>query len=208
MRVLSEYKAEQFLAREGFPIVDHVLVQTLAQAENAAKKYKNHIVLKIASDTLLHKSDMNAVRLDVHPDALTATFHDLQKIKTEKHGIIIQKHITGKQLIIGLKKDPTFGHVILVGIGGIYTEVIHDVSMRVTPISNHDALTMLQELKSYKILKGYRGEKINIQQLIDIIVHVSALATKYPTIKELDINPLIINEKDAHIVDARIIFDE
>lgn len=208
MRILTEVAAEALLAQEGFPVVNRVLTRNIHEAERAAKKLTYPVVLKIASDSLIHKSDINAVRLNIRKEELPTAYRDLQKITIKKEGILVQRYIPGKYILIGLKKDPTFGHVLVVGTGGIYTEIINDISMRIVPITRSDAFIMLKELKSYNILKGYRGEKVNISHIIDVLMKTSRLAEKYADIKELDINPLIINEKEATIVDARIVFEE
>ncbi len=120
----------------------------------------------------------------------------------------MQEFFKGREIIIGLKKDETFEHVIMVGIGGIYTEILKDVSFRVCPINLDDADEMLNELKLKKLLEGVRGEKrINFKLLNSLLVKVSKLPEKYGDIKEMDINPLIVNSKDAKIVDARIVLE-
>lgn len=207
MKILTEYSAENLLEAEGFEIVPRILAHNNQQAFFAAKKLGFPAVLKISSDKLLHKSDKNAVKLNVREENFLSVYDELEKIKIEKQGIIVQKFLHGKYIFLGLKKDTTFGHIILVGIGGIYTEIIKDTSMRITPINKHQAEEMLKELKSYKILSGFRGEKVNIDLIVKNILKLSELSKKYPNIKELDINPLIVNEHHAKIVDARIIFE-
>ena len=178
---------------------------------NETKRFANKIsypvVLKIASDKLLHKTDIHAVRVNVTKDQIEKVFKDLNKIKIEKQGILVQKFKQGKQILIGLKKDQTFGHIIVVGVGVIFTEVIKDTSFRIAPINKNQAKKMLKELKAYPILTGVRGGKIKIDAITKVILKVSALSKKCPTIKELDINPLVVDENKARIVDARIIFD-
>lgn len=207
MKILTEYSAENLLEAEGFEIVPRILTHNNQQAFLAAKKLGFPVVLKISSDKLLHKSDKNAVKLNIREDNFLRAYDELEKIKIEKQGIIVQKFLHGKYILLGLKRDRTFGHVIVVGLGGIYTEIMKDVSMRITPINKHQALEMLQELRSYKILSGFRGEKVNIDLIVKNILKLSELSKKYPNIKELDINPLIVNEHFAKIVDARIIFE-
>jgi len=106
-----------------------------------------------------------------------------------------------------IKKDPTFQHTILVGTGGIYTEAFNDKSLRIAPITKSQAKQMLQELKIYEILEGKRNQKYNLEKLTDIIVKLSKLPLKHKNLSELDINPLILDDKDAIIVDARISFE-
>lgn len=207
MHIYTEYKAEDFLEKEGFPVVNRRIFTNREEAFNYAKRIRFPVVLKIASDHLLHKTDVNAVRLNIHEEDFFKNYMDLWSMKIQKYGILVQKFINGKYIIIGVKKDETFGHVVLVGIGGIFAEVIKDTSLRVLPIERKDAIEMLEELKGYEILKGYRGEKADIRLIVDVIMKVSKLVEKHPSISELDINPLIVNENSAKIVDARIVFD-
>ena len=207
MQILTEYKAEEFLEKEGFPVVDRILCKNEQEALTAAKKYGFHVVLKVASDKLMHKTDLNAVRLNVSKENFSQTYKELNNITIEKEGIVVQKYAHGKYLLVGIKKDPTFGHVLAVGLGGIYTEVLKDVSFRVIPVEKKDVQEMLQELKGFEILKGFRGEKVNLKSVYTFLLKIARLAEKHPHIEELDINPLIVNEKEATIVDARIVFN-
>ena len=207
MKILTEYLAENFLEEEGFKIVQRILTHNKDQALNAAKHIGFPVVLKISSNSLLHKSEKNAVKLDIKEENFSKTYDELDLIKIEKQGIIVQKYINGKFILLGLKKDPTFGHIILVCVGGIYTEIIKDTAMRITPINKNQALEMVKELKSYKILGGFRGEKVNINLIVEALLKLSKISQRCPSIKELDINPLIVNENSAEVVDARIIFD-
>ncbi len=205
MKILTEYGTEEFLARVSFPVANRRLFLDEREAYLFANKIGFPVVLKVVSDKLVHKSEINAVRLDVYRDNFFSVFRELSKMKLEKDGIAVQKFIHGKHILIGLKKDETFGHVIAVGLGGIYAEIIKDVSIRIVPINRTDAADMLKELKSYEILKGFRGEKADINLIADVIIKVSRLAQEYPNIIELDINPLIVNFSEAKIVDARIV---
>lgn len=207
MKILAEKSAEDFLEKEGFDIVRRKTLKTYEQARSFASQIGYPVVLKIASDKLLHKTDANAVRLNVAEESLKKEFNSLNKTKVQKQGITMQKHLTGKEILLGIKKDDTFGHIIVAGLGGIYTEIIKDVSLRIAPIKRSDAEEMLKELKSYKILQGFRGEKIDAGKIVDNIMKLNSLAKKHPNIRELDINPLIINNKEAVVVDARIVFE-
>lgn len=207
MKILTEFNAENFLEAEGFPIVPRILAKSKHEAYLAGKKLGFPVVLKVSSDELLHKSEKNAVKLNIDQFKFEKAYDELDSIPVKKHGIIVQKFLHGKYILLGIKKDPTFGHVVVAGLGGIYTEITRDVSMRITPIKKSDAVEMLKELKSYKILEGFRGEKVNIHLIVEQILALSALAEKYPNIKELDINPLIVNEHHARVVDARIVFE-
>ena len=206
-QILTEYKAEEFLEEEGFPVVERMLFVDKDKAFEYAKSIGFPVVLKIASDKILHKTELNAIKLNVDENNFFKSFDELRKIKIEKNGIVVQKFLNGKNIIIGLKKDPVFGHIIVAGIGGIFAEIIKNVSFRVTPINKHEALEMLKELKGYNILSGYRGEKVDIKNIIKVILKVSKLAIDHPEITELDLNPLIVNPKYVKVVDARIVFN-
>ncbi len=206
MRVLTEYIAELFLEKEGFPIVEKTLCKTEAEALKVSRRYSFPVVLKVVSGELIHKSEKHAVRINVGEENFHQIFKELENVKVKKEGILVQRFVEGTSLLVGLKKDPTFGHVLAVGLGGVYTELIKDISLRIVPVTKKDVKEMLEELKCYKVLQGYRGEKINFEKLEEIMLKLSKLAERYSNLEELDINPLIINEKEAKVVDARIVF--
>lgn len=208
MEILTEYSAEQFLETNGFPVAERRIFSEPLEAYDYAQRLGFPVALKVVSDKLLHKTELNAVRLNVNKDEFLKIFSELKNIKIEKEGVLVQKFVHGEYILIGLKRDETFGHVIVVGLGGVFAEVIKDVSFRVLPINRKDALSMLKELNGYSILEGYRGDKINIDLVLDNIIKVSKLAEKYPEILELDINPLVVNSRSAKIVDARIVFSQ
>lgn len=208
MHVLTELQAEHLLEKEKLPIVKRKLCTSLTQAQEFAQHLGYPVVAKVSSNKLIHKSEINSVRTNIAKKELPKIYRELNAIQIQKQGILIQKQEVGKEILIGLKKDPTFGHVIVVGIGGIYTQIMKDISMRIAPITTKQAKEMVHELKAHKILEGYRGYKINTKKLLEILVHVSNLPEKYPHIQELDINPIIINQNKATIVDARMILEK
>lgn len=121
-------------------------------------------------------------------------------------GILVQEFVKGQEVIIGLKSDPTFGHVIMFGLGGIFVEVLKDVSFRVCPITEKDAEAMLKEIKTRDILYGVRGEPgVNIPLLKRVLVGTSRLPLRKPEIQELDINPFRINDQSGKVADARMV---
>lgn len=208
MRILAEKEAEDFLEEHGFIVARRKYTESLNSAINAANQLRYPIVLKVSSNKIIHKSDVGGVITDIRNDKeLINAFNKLKKIKGFK-GVLIHEFLDGYFLLLGIKYDQTFGHVIALGTGGIYTEILKDITFRVCPIDKKDALEMIEELKIYKILSGYRGkEGINFNNLINILINLSKLPLKFKTIKELDINPLIISDKFAKIADARIVFN-
>ncbi|MBW2969278.1 acetate--CoA ligase family protein, partial [Candidatus Woesearchaeota archaeon] len=146
----------------------------------------------------------NGVRIVSNQEELEKEFKDLKKIKGTK-SFLVQEFVKGTELIIGLKKDNSFGHALMFGIGGVMVELLKDVSFRICPINKNDAQEMIDELKAKDLLKGFRGSKeVNLNLLKNILVKVSEIPLKNSNIKELDINPLIINDKKAFVVDARL----
>lgn len=199
MKVLMEKEAEDFLEKKGFNVIKRGLAANLNQAKEIARKIGYPVVLKNA--TLLHKSDKGGVILDVNESNIEESF---KKLKSNK--VLVQKYTSGKEILLGIKKDPTFGHVIMFGIGGIYTEILHDVSMRVFPINKNDANEMVNEIKYEKILES-RGMKANKILIIANILKLNELIKKNKNIVELDINPLLVDETNAIVADARIVME-
>lgn len=203
--VLTEFEAEKLL-KSYLPIAKNQLLHSLKEL-----KIKPPLVLKIISKQALHKTDIGGVRIVKSKSEVESTYNDLIRISKRKklklQGILAQEYHDGHQIIIGIKKDPVFDHVILLGYGGIFVEIIKDISIRACPITIKDAESMIQDLKSKEILYGKRGKKANINLLIKLLVKTSKIPLKYKNLLELDINPLILNEKTAHVVDARMVLE-
>lgn len=207
MEVLVEKEAEEFLEKEGFPVAARKVTKTEEETLKAAKELGYPLVLKVHSEKILHKSDVGGVKVDIRNEEETKiAYNEIMSIK-DAEGCLIQKFIPGDWFLIGIKKDPTFKHVLAFGTGGIYTEVIKDVALRVCPVSPNEIRKMMKETKGYKILEGVRGKRLNIEAVEEILQKTSELAKKHPNITELDINPLVVNEKEAVVVDVRIVLD-
>jgi len=207
MQVMVEREAEDFLEKQGFAVANRKICKSITETLKSSKKFGFPIVMKVVSQKILHKSDVGGVVLDIKSnEELKKEFKRMSKLRGFE-GVMIQKNIDGAYVLLGLKKDQTFGHVIVVGAGGIYTEIMKDVSFRVCPITREDAQEMLEETNFYKILKGARGKSYNTKPIIDTLMKISNLAKKHPNITELDINPMIVTNKIGKIVDARIIID-
>ncbi len=209
-KVLAEYQAEKFLS--GYvPVAKSFLCKGSKEIVTAAKKLGYPIVLKIISKQALHKTDIGGVVIVKNEGELFGAFNSLvgiaKKNKIKMEGILVQEFLQGKEVIIGIKKDPTFSHVIAFGLGGKYVEVLKDITFRACPITKEDAEEMINELKFGKILFGARNEKpVNKGILIKTLVTVSNIPTKNKKIEELDVNPFIVNEKIGKVADARIVF--
>ena len=200
--ILSAYESEKFLSKT-VPVPESQLVDKLSEIT-----IKAPLVLKILSSQAVHKTEIGGVRIVNHKDELFSSFEDLlaaaKKNKIKIDGILVQEFIEGQQLIIGIKKDSVFGHVIAFGLGGIFTELINDVSIRKCPITILEA----QELKSSKLFHGFRNIKLNTQLLKETLVTISKLPQKHKDIKELDINPFILNAKEGKAVDVRVVLEK
>jgi len=162
--------------------------------------------MKAISKEVIHKTDTGAVRLNIsNPDEAGWIWEELwTKIPAVK-GIVVQKMEKGREIIIGMKRDNTFGPTLVFGLGGVLAEAIKDTTLRIAPVSKEEALKMMQEIKGIKILQGMRGElPVNFDSLADIIVNLSRLSLEHPEILEIDLNPVIVTDSSATIVDARI----
>jgi len=212
---LTELQAGEVLAAYGFPVLDSVLTRSTAEAEAAANRIGYPVVLRVVSPDIIHKFDVGGVALNLKTAReVRAAYKTMQaRLKAAAgqariEGILVRKMIpAGKEVILGLNRDPVFGHVIMFGLGGIYVEVFKDVTFRLVPIRQLDAEDMISEVKSSKVLQGTRGEGASDMAAIgDCLCRLSQLAADFPRVAELDINPLIVHAagRGAHVADVRI----
>lgn len=178
-------------------------VKNKEELDNVLNSVKYPVVLKVEGP--LHKSDVGGVILNIANDTdLYESFHKLMQIEGA-NSVIIQPMLKGMELFIGAKKETNYPHVILCGLGGIFVEVLKDVSASMIPVSHEDALKMITDLKAYPMLKGVRGQSgIDIGMFAGVIVNLSNLLNVVPEIAELDLNPLMASENDVTAVDVRI----
>lgn len=189
IKLLNYKKTERLLKKYNLPLAK-------SKFYDITEKIKFPVVLKV--EGILHKTEEGAVKI-INNKLELENF-----TKKFKKNILMQEFIKGNEVIVGSKKDPQFGNVIIFGLGGIFVEVLKDISFRVCPVNKKDALDMIKEIKGFKVLQGYRGEKANINKIADIIVKTSNLVEK-EKVEEIDFNPIIVNNKEAKIVDAKII---
>ncbi|MDB4581940.1 acetate--CoA ligase family protein [Draconibacterium sp.] len=217
-KYLYEFEATKVLAEYDLPVIENKLAKSADEAIGMAKEIGFPVVMKIMSDEIVHKFDVGGVILNINSAAeAEAAFHKITRsVKTKMpntsiKGIQVSKQVQeGVEVILGIKKDPSFEAVIMFGIGGIFVEIFKDVSFRVAPVSKSIALEMIHEIKASTLLYGARGQKpADIESLSETIVKLSHLALDCSQIKELDINPLIVLEKGdgCYIADARIILE-
>lgn len=187
----------------GIPMVPEMVSDSKGELTAFADKVGYPVVAKVVGP--VHKSDVGGVALNImSTEHLEMEFDRMMKIEGAK-AIMVQKMIKGKELFIGAKYEPRFGHIVLCGLGGIFVEVLKDVSSGLAPLSYDEAYSMIRSLRAYKIIKGTRGQKgLNEQKYAEIIVRLSTLLRFTTEIKELDINPLLADEDNVTAVDARI----
>ncbi len=198
LNILKSYK---------IPIVKSLLAKNSSQAIKLVEEIGYPVALKISSSKISHKTEVGGVKINVISDLEVKEYFNQasKKLGAKLDGIIIQPMIKGAEIILGVKKDENFGHLIMFGLGGVFTEITKDVSFRLAPIDKTEALKMIREIKSFKILDGYRNlPKVNIDFIADSLVGLSELVSDHAEIKELDINPLIVTEKECFAVDVRI----
>jgi acetate---CoA ligase (ADP-forming) len=197
----------QLFGAAGIPMVRELVAGTVTEAQSAAIDIGFPVVMKVVGP--VHKTDVGGVVLNVRNlESVRKEFDHLMNIEGAT-GVLIAQMAFGTELFVGAKYEPRFGHVILCGLGGIYVEVMKDVTSGLAPLTMEEALSMIQNLKSYRILQGYRGKRgVNIRYFAEIIVRLSTLLRFATEIKELDINPLIGKGNDIFAVDARIRIDK
>ncbi len=217
-KVLLEHEAKELCLHYGMPVAKSYLARSKEEAIEVAEKIGYPIVLKIVSPDVLHKSDIGGVVLNIKSKEELVSAYDniITRVKTHNpkakiHGILVQEMVPqGLEIIVGAVKDAFFGHAIMFGLGGIFVEVLKDVSFRVVPVTREDVLEMMKEIKGYQLLKGYRGQPPRDEEaIVDIILKLSRMLEELQEIKELDLNPIMVYEvgKGAKIVDARIILE-
>ena len=195
------------LSCAGIPMVPELVSSDKAELITFAEKIGFPVVAKVVGP--VHKSDVGGVALNIRSkEHLVLEFDRMMKIQ-DASGIMVQKMIKGTELFIGAKYESRFGHVVLCGLGGIFVEVLKDVSSGLAPLSYDEAYSMIHSLRGYKIIKGTRGQKgVNEQKYAEIIVRLSSLLRFATEIKEMDINPLIADENNVTAVDARIFIEK
>ncbi len=204
MELLSFENTKKLLLEYQIPFLDAEIVHSEKDIIMLAKKMKYPLALKVFGPKILHRTDIGGVVSNINNQKeLTKAFSLLRKIKGIE-GVLIQKMGQGEQIVLGMKRDEQFGPVLMFGLGGIFVEILKDVSFRVCPISSKEALKMIKEIKAYSVLKGARtGKEVNINALVDMIVKLSRLSLKEKSIKEIDLNPVIANEKGAWAADFK-----
>lgn len=198
----------------GIPVIEYAFVTTEDQALKVAEEIGFPVVLKIVSPTVSHKSDVGGVMLGLQtPEDVTKAFNLIRQ-RLIAHdpsakilGVLVQKMAReGVEVVIGATRDPHFGPVLMFGLGGVFVEVLKDVSFRVAPITINDAFEMIEEIKGYEVLRGIRGKRpSDIRAIANILLKLSDLMMGQEWVSQVDLNPVIVYSDGAIVVDARII---
>lgn len=205
MKRLSFQKTRKVLEKYGIPYADSVLASSKKEVLRAGNKLGWPLVLKTASPGVVHRTEKGGVVAGIEDKkALKRAWEKVSKLGKE---VIVQTEVEGVQAVLGMKRDSQFGPVLMFGLGGVMVEVLEDVSFRVAPVSGEEAEKMAREIKGFKVLKGFRGRKgVNLEKLKEVILSLSSLSLE-EEVREVDFNPLFLNEKEAVVVDARLIYD-
>ena len=214
--VLTEIEAKQIFAEAGINCTDTRLAATKDAAVALSEEIGYPVVLKISSIDITHKSDAGGVKVNL-PDkvAVGKAYDEIMASCTAQfpdadiEGISVQGMAkAGTEVIIGMTKDPSFGPVLMFGLGGIFVEVLKDVAFRIVPLDKNDATDMINEIKGKKLLEGYRGQDpADVHFLADMLLKLSDLVDKTEGIAEIDMNPVFAYKQGAVVVDARIILE-
>jgi acetyl-CoA synthetase (ADP-forming) len=207
--VLSEHESKQVLAAYHIPVVREIMVDNALDLSKAAREIGYPLVLKACSPNITHKTEKGLIHLDIRNyGEASAAFEQLTASMGSNYGaVLVQEMVKGqRELVAGLSRSPEFGPCVMFGLGGIFTEVLNDVSFRVAPLQKKDALEMMQEIKAHKILGAIRGmEAADLDKLSEILINVGRIGLENESVKEIDINPLIISGSKPVAVDALII---
>jgi len=215
-KFLLEYEAKTVCKEYGIPVTELKIAKTAEEAAKFSEEIGYPTVLKIISPDVIHKVDVGGVILNIgsNEDAKKAYNKIIENVKKHKpdakiDGILVQEMApSATEVIVGAIKDAQFGPTLMFGLGGTFVEIMKDVSFRIAPIKEDDARQMISEVKAYPILLGYRGQPPrDIDTIVKIIMDTSRLVMEHQDIKELDLNPVIVYEKGAKTVDARIILE-
>jgi acetyl-CoA synthetase (ADP-forming) len=215
-KFLLEPEAKTVCTKYRIPVTKFKVAKTEAEAVKFAEEIGYPIVLKIISPDIIHKSDVGGVIVDLKTAKEVQSAYKQILRNVRKHeadakivGILVQEMApSSTEVIIGAIKDPQFGPAVMFGLGGIFVEVLKDVTFRVAPITVDEAREMISEVKAYPLLKGYRNQPpADIEAIVQILLNTSRLVMEHQEIKELDLNPVMVYEKGAKTVDARIILE-
>ncbi|RLF28827.1 MAG: acetyl-CoA synthetase [Thermoplasmata archaeon] len=203
--LLAENEAKDLLRAYGIPTTKYFVVSKEKDLENITIDFP--VALKVCSNRILHKTDVNGVKLDIqNMNDLRIVFKDFKKRFPSEKFLVDQMVEKRVEVIVGLIQDPTFGLSIMCGIGGIFTELYKDVAFRIVPIDRYDAEQMIEEIKGKKLLEGFRNINANKKLVIDLLLRVSKMGQELEQhIDQMDLNPVFVYQNHICVVDAKLI---
>lgn len=214
---LLEPEAKTVCIDYGIPTPDFSVATNREEALKASERYGYPIVLKIVSPDILHKTEAGGVIVGLNTPEKVKEGYD-QVIENAKRyradakikGVLVQKMAPkGTEVIVGGLKDPQFGQTLMFGLGGVFVEILKDVTFRIAPINESDARSMIAEIKAYPILKGYRGQDpVDEAAIVKILLAASKLLMDLPQVNQMDLNPIMAYSKGASVVDARMLLEK
>ncbi|HEC82713.1 MAG TPA: acetyl-CoA synthetase [Thermoplasmatales archaeon] len=205
VKMLPEHETKKLLLRYGVPTSNFRVLENIREIENLEMKYP--VVLKVSSEKIFHKTDVGAIILDIkNKEELILSYKKFKEKFPEETLIVEEMEKKGIEFISGVINDNAFGKCIMVGMGGIFTEIYKDISFRMLPVTEKEIYDMLHDLKVSKIFHGYRI-KVDLKALIDILIKVSRIAEDIE-IKQLDLNPIFLYERGAKVIDAKAVIGE
>lgn len=211
-KTLSEFDSKKVLEAYSIPVTREKIAKSLAEAKQIALGIGYPVVLKGSSSTLTHKTELNMIELNIKDEkGLEEAYKSIEERGRGKiDGILVQQMIKGeREFVAGLIRDPQFGPCVMFGLGGIFTEVLKDVTFRVAPLEMRDALEMMNEIKARKLLDQFRGKPaVNRDVLANALINLGRIGLEIPEIAEIDINPLIIFNDIPVAVDALVVLKE
>jgi acyl-CoA synthetase (NDP forming) len=214
-RVLVETESKELLEQWGVPIVSCKVATSDEEALRLAHSMGFPVALKILSPGIIHKTEAGGVKLNLTTgedvrSAFTEIMENAKKSfpSASVLGVTVQKMVSGIEVVVGVTKNPQFGHVLMFGMGGVWVELLKDTTFRLIPIAAIDADEMMRDIKGFPVLKGYRGQGADMESLAEILMKVSDLIVAHPDIEEMDLNPIITSPDGSVVADARIILAE
>jgi len=214
---LLEPEAKTICMDYGIPTPDFCVVSSKDEAFKASKKFGYPVVLKIVSPDILHKTEAGGVIVGLNSGeevekGYEQVIRNAKKYKADAKisGVLVQKMAPkGTEVIIGGLKDPQFGQTLMFGLGGVFVEILKDITFRIAPIEETDARSMITEIKAYPILKGFRGQDpVDQEAIVRILLDASKMLMDLPEVNQMDLNPIMAYNKGASVVDARILLEK
>ena len=209
--VLSEHESKELLSLYKIPVAPERVVKTEAELIKAANDMGYPLVMKGCSPDLTHKTEQGLVKVDLRNDEeARAAFQEIMnRMKDQQKAVLVQELVRGsRELMVGMTRDAQFGPCVMFGLGGIFTEILKDISFRVAPIEKRDAKEMMQEIKGHKILENVRGmPAADLEELSEILIRVGEIGLDNDAIKEIDVNPLILSGSNPVAVDALVVLN-